>query len=65
MLHDSIVLLSVGDFIECDYDGKHRIGHIVEIKGDVIRVQVKDGYRCFKANKIQNLFAIFIPSLDK
>lgn len=53
-------ILAVGDYVECVYAGKYRHGQIVEIKGDVLRVNTREGFRCLKVSGIQNLKALCV-----
>lgn len=54
----NIESIAVGDWINCEYEGRIRVGcEVLEVneKSNVIRVRYADGFRCFKLPKIRNL----------
>ena len=54
----NIESIAVGDWVNCEYAGKVRIGcEVVEVneKAGLIRVRYENGFRCFSLPKIRNL----------
>ena len=45
----------VGQTIELDYNNSHRIGKVVELGSDWVKVETMNGFKTFSRKKIENL----------